>query len=119
MMPLPTLAERPDLFTIAGLADIDRAVLDAVAARYHVERRTTDFTELISDPQVEALLILASGSHAKFVLPALDAGKHLFVEKPLGFSVAETEEIARAARRSGRILMVGYHKRFEDRKSVV
>jgi predicted dehydrogenase len=113
MMHLPTLAERPDLFTIAGLADIDRATLDAVGARYHVERRTTDFTELLPDPDVDALLILASGSHAKFALPAIEAGKHLFVEKPLGFSVAETEKIARAARRAGRTLMVGYHKRFD------
>jgi len=113
MMHLPTLAERPDLFTIAGLADIDRATLEGVVTRYHVERRTTDFRELLSDPHIDALLVLASGSHAKFVLPALDAGKHLFAEKPLGFSVAETEEIARAARRSGRILMVGYHKRFD------
>jgi predicted dehydrogenase len=113
MMHLPTLAERPDLFTIAGLADIDRATLEAVGARYHVQGRSTDFRELLADPQVEALLILASGSHAKFVLPALEAGKHLFVEKPLGFSVAETDGIARAARRSGRVLMVGYHKRFD------
>ena len=113
MMHLPTLAERPDLFSISGLADIDRATLDAVADRYHVERRTTDFRELLADTHVEAVLVLASGSHAKFALPALEAGKHLFVEKPLGFSVAETEEIARAARRSGRLLMVGYHKRFD------
>jgi predicted dehydrogenase len=113
MMHLPTLAERPDLFEIAGLADIDRATLDAVAARYHVQRRTTDFRELLASPDVDAVLVLASGSHRKFVLPALEVGKHLFVEKPLGFSVAETEQIANAARRGGRVLMVGYHKRFD------
>jgi predicted dehydrogenase len=113
MMHLPTLSERPDLFTITGLADIDRATLDAVGRRYHVTRRATDFHELLSDPQAEAILVLASGGHRKFVLPALAAGKHVFVEKPLGFSVAETEEIAAAARRSGRLLMVGYHKRFD------
>ena len=113
MMHLPTLAERPDLFTITGLADIDRATLDAVATRYHVTRRATDFNELLSDPQADAVLVLASGGHRKFVLPALAAGKHVFVEKPLGFSVAETREIAAAARRSGRLLMVGYHKRFD------
>ena len=50
MMHLPTLAERPDLFTIAGLADIDRATLDAVAARYHIGFATTDYRELVADP---------------------------------------------------------------------
>ena len=113
MMHLPTLGERPDLFTITGLADIDRATLDAVANRYHVTRRATNFHELLSDSKAEAILVLASGGHRKFVLPALAAGKHVFVEKPLGFTVAETDEIAAAARRSGRLLMVGYHKRFD------
>ena len=113
MMHLPTLAERPDLFSIVGLADIDRRTLDAVGARYHVERRTSDHRELVAQPDVDAVLVLASGLHREFVLAALDAGKHLFVEKPLGFSLAETEEIARAAKRSGCLLQVGYHKRFD------
>lgn len=113
MMHLPTLAERPDLFTITGIADVERATLDAVGTRYHVARRATDFRDLLSDPDTEAVLVLASGGHRKFVVPALEAGKHLFVEKPLGFSVAETEELARAAERSGRLVMVGYHKRFD------
>jgi predicted dehydrogenase len=113
MMHLPTLAERPDLFDIIGLADIDRSTLDAVGVRYHVERRTTDFRELLGDPAVEAVLVLASGSHRDFALAALEAGKHLFVEKPLGFSLSETEAIARAARGSGIVVMVGYHKRFD------
>ncbi len=113
MMHLPTLAERPDLFTIAGIADIEQDVLDAVGVRYHVARRTKDFRELLSAPDVDAVAVLASGGHRKFVVPALGAGKHVFVEKPLGFSVAETREIGEAARLSGRVLMIGYHKRFD------
>jgi predicted dehydrogenase len=113
MMHLPTLAERPDLFHIAGLADIDRASLDAVAARYHVASTTTDYRELLARPDVDAVLVLASGSHKPFVQAALSAGKHLFVEKPLGFSLAETEEIAAAVRASGVVAQIGYHKRFD------
>lgn len=113
MMHLPTLAERPDLFTIAGIADLEQDVLDAVGARYHVARRTTDFQELLSAPDIDAVGIFASGAHRKFVVPALEAGKHVFVEKPLGFSVSDTREIAAVARRSGRVLMIGYHKRFD------
>ena len=113
MMHLPTLGERPDLFTIAGLADIDQATLDMVAARYHVERTTLDYHELLAHGDVEAVLVLASGTHRPFVTAALAAGKHVFVEKPLGFSLAETEELAAAARGSGRAVQVGYHKRFD------
>src|SRR6185369_16522302 len=103
----------PDLFAIAGLADIDRATLDMVAARYHVERTTRDYHELLARDDVEAVLVLASGTHRPFVTAALAAGKHVFVEKPLGFSLAETEELAAAARGSGRAVQVGYHKRFD------
>lgn len=113
MMHLPTLAERPDLFSIAGLADIDRATLDAVSARYHADRATTDYRELLARDDIEAVLVLASGAHRPFVTAALDAGKHVFVEKPLGFSLAETEELAAAARASGRCVQIGYHKRFD------
>jgi predicted dehydrogenase len=113
MMHLPTLAERPDLFTIAGLADIDRETLDAVAARYHVARRTTDYRELVGRPEVEAVLVLASGTHREPVLASLAAGKPVFVEKPLAFGLEDAEAIAREARRSGLAVQVGYHKRFD------
>ena len=113
MMHLPTLAERPDLFTIAGLADIDRTTLDMVAERYHVGRTTVDYRDLLASGDVDAVLVLASGTHRPFVTAALAAGKHVFVEKPLGFSLAETEELAASTRASGRVVQVGYHKRFD------
>ena len=113
MMHLPTLAERPDLFRIAGLADVDRSVLDAVAARYGVTLRTTDYRELVARKDVEAVLLATSGSHREAAIHALQAGKHVLVEKPVGFSLRETEEVARVARRSQSVLMVGYHKRYD------
>ena len=113
MMHLPTLAERPDLFRIAGLADVDRSVLEAVAERYGVEVRTTDYRELLDRKDVEAVLLATSGSHREAALRALQAGKHVLVEKPVGFSLKETEDVARVARRSRSVLMVGYHKRYD------
>ena len=113
MMHLPTLAERPDLFRIAGLADVDRSVLEAVGGRYGVAVRTTDYREILARKDVEAVLLASSGSHREAALRALQAGKHVLVEKPVGFSLAETEEVARAARRSPCVFMVGYHKRYD------
>jgi predicted dehydrogenase len=113
MMHLPTLAERPDLFRLAGLADVDRSVLEAVGGRYGVAVRATDYRELVVREDVEAVLIATSGSHREAVLFALQAGKHVLVEKPVGFSLAETEAVARAAQRSRGLLMVGYHKRYD------
>ena len=113
MMHLPTLAERPDLFAMTALADVNRETLEAVARRYGVAVAATDYREVVGRPDVDAVLLLSSGSHRDAALAALAAGKHLFVEKPLGFGLAETEQIAEAARSSRGRLMVGYHKRFD------
>lgn len=113
MMHLPTLHERPDLFEIVGLMDVSRRTLDAVARRYPVPLVTTDANALLRDPRVEAVLLLNSGAHDRGAIAALTAGRHVFVEKPLGFSVAETERVSRATRKGGPVLMVGYHKRYD------
>ena len=113
MMHLPTLHERPDLFEIVGLADVSRRTVDAVARRYPAPLVTTDPAALWRDPRVEAVLVLASGSHGAEASAALAAGRHVFVEKPLGFTRAETEQVVRQAERARRVLMVGYHKRYD------
>jgi predicted dehydrogenase len=113
MHHLPTLAERPDLFRIAALADVNPAVLEAVASRYGVEARTTDYRDLLGRADLDALLLLASGCHREAALDLVRSDKHLFIEKPLAFSLQESEEIARAARGRRGALMVGYHKRFD------
>jgi len=113
MMHLPHLAQRPDLFRIVGLADVDEETLNAVADRYGVERRFRDAAALVGDRDVEAVLLCASGSQKTSALAALAAGKHLFLEKPLGYGPAEGEEIARAAERAAGTVMIGYHKRYD------
>lgn len=113
MMHLPTLSERPDLFEIAGVADISDAVLQAVADRYHVAHRSRDFRDVATHPGVDAVFVLSSGRHDAAVEAAYAAGKHVFVEKPLGFGRPETEKLAAAAKAARGLTMVGYHKRFD------
>ena len=113
MHHLPTLAERADLFRIAALADVSGPTLEAVGQRYGVEALATDYRELLAREDLDALLLLASGCHREAALDLVRTDKHLFIEKPLAFSLQETEEIARAARGRKGALMVGYHKRFD------
>jgi predicted dehydrogenase len=113
MHHLPTLAERADLFRIAALADVSRPTLEAVGGRYGVDVRATDYRELLGRKDVDAFLLLASGCHREAALDLVRTDKHLFIEKPLAFSLEETEEVARAARGRRGALMVGYHKRFD------
>jgi predicted dehydrogenase len=113
MMHLPTFAERPDLFEITAVADISEATLSAVADRYRVPSRSRDFREVASHPSVDAVFVLSSGRHDAALEAAYAAGKHVFVEKPLGFGRPETERLATAARGARGFTMVGYHKRFD------
>lgn len=113
MMHLPTLAERPDLFQVVALADLSEKTLAAVGDRYAVRARFKDGRELAGQRDVEAVLLFASGCHRDAVLDLLAARKPIFVEKPLAFSLPETEEVASAVREAGIPFMVGYHKRFD------
>jgi predicted dehydrogenase len=70
---------------------------------------TADLQQLLDDPDLDAIALATPvPSHAALAAQVLDSGKHCFVEKPLGQSVAEAELAVRAAETAGRILMVGH-----------
>lgn len=107
---IPHLFRYDDRFELVGLADLYRPALDAVADHYHVSRRYTDWHEMLAQPDIDAVVICHSGSHRDSTISALQAGKHVFVEKPLAWNLRETREIAAVAHQSNRILQLGYHK---------
>lgn len=83
--------------------------------KYGFRQTTTDAASLWSDPQVSAVVITTRhDSHAAFVLEALKAGKHVFVEKPLCLTEEELERIRDAVidQAGSPMLMVGYNRRF-------
>lgn len=90
------------------------AVLHAVAAR-DAERAQAlgpagpvypRYADLLADPDVEAVYIaLANHQHRPWAVSALEAGKHVLCEKPLGLSAAEVAEMAAAATSAGRLLV--------------
>ncbi len=112
IMHLPYLQELDDCFEIAALCDLDAARLEPVARRYRVDATTTDPDELLT-MSLDAVAILSSGDHAPLVLAALGHGLHVFTEKPLTYTLAATDEVADFARKTGRTVMVGMHKRFD------
>jgi predicted dehydrogenase len=114
IMHLPYLSSLRDRFAIAALSDLSPGLLRTMGDRYGVPetRRFADYRDLIAT-DVDAVLVLTAGSHAPPVLDALEAGKHVLVEKPLCITLREADEIATAARRSGTKLMVAYMKRYD------
>jgi predicted dehydrogenase len=71
-----------------------------------------DWRELIAQP-LDAVFILTSGSHAPIAVAAAQAGRHILVEKPMCFSVAEGQDMLAAAERHNVTLMVAYNKRYD------
>lgn len=81
--------------------------------KYGFEETTTDTERIFADTEVTAVVITTRhNSHARFVLQALAAGKHVFVEKPLCLTQQELKEIEQAVRTGERCLMVGFNRRF-------
>ena len=82
--------------------------------KFGFAQATTDSNALIADSQTQAVVITTRhDSHADFVLRALEAGKHVFVEKPLALTEGELDDIEAAARvHPDLTLMVGFNRRF-------
>ena len=83
------------------------------AEKFGAERVTTDYHELISDPEVDAVWVLTpNASHYDITLDALAAGKHVFCEKPITVSYEKAVIMAKAAEAAGKNLQIGVCNRF-------
>ena len=109
VMHLPYLAELP-AFEIAAICDLSPAVLERVGDRYNVSRRSAEYGDVLDD--VDAVAILTH-DHANIAEEAALRGRHLFVEKPLSYSIEDCDRVIDAARKSGVKLMIGYMRRFD------
>ena len=113
---LPLIERLRDAFSIGAIADLSPTLTAAVGERYRVapERRFGTVDELVGAGDLDGLLILTSGSHGEPVVTGLDAGLAVFAEKPLAFTVAETEAIgARLGSDEPPRLQVGYMKLYD------
>src|SRR5438067_13642550 len=108
---LQNLLQLFELFEIAALADPSRVVRDSMAARYAVSSVHADHRALLDAEVVDAVLVSApAAAHADVVLGALDAGVHVFVEKPLCITLRDADRIIAARDRTGKVVQVGYMK---------
>jgi predicted dehydrogenase len=112
VMHLHYLRELSDRFEIAALCDISEEVRTACGREYGVADQVGQWQELLQR-ELDAVMVLTSGSHAPIAIAAAKAGMHVFTEKPMCFSVAEGREMVAAADAAGVTLMVGYNKRYD------
>lgn len=113
LMHLPILSGLRELYRITAVSDVSPSQLAYIAETYHAKAYASPF-ELVRDPEVDAVFVLSPDQyHAEYAKAALEAGKHVFVEKPVTLDPAELEElIALQKARPSQICMVGYMRRY-------
>jgi predicted dehydrogenase len=106
----PNLARNfDDLAELRWLCDASPDALERFQARYPRARATTDFDELLADDELDAVVVATPAStHYELSKRALEAGKHVLVEKPPALIAADAEDLVATAEASGRVLMPGH-----------
>lgn len=99
---------------LVAVSDTSKKALN-LARRMGVKKTYSDYQQLLNDDSIEAVIIaLPTHLHAACVKEAANAGKDIFLEKPLARNAAEGKDILSTARKNGIKLMVGYPLRFSS-----
>jgi predicted dehydrogenase len=113
-----------ELADLTWICDSDEARRAEFGARYPNARVTASFEEMLADDDLQAVVIATPvPTHHPLAKQALEAGKHVFVEKPPAMRAAEMEELVGLAEERGRVLMPGhlllYHPGVQKLKELV
>jgi len=112
-MALVAPARRVAEAEVVAIAARDPARAGRFAARHGIPRTHVSYEALLGDPEIDAVYVpLPNALHCRWTIAALEAGKHVLCEKPFAASVAEAEEMAAAATRTGRVLVEAFHYRY-------
>ncbi|MGG5315840.1 Gfo/Idh/MocA family protein [Enterococcus thailandicus] len=97
-----------------AICDVDEYLLNEMNSIYHPTKLYRDFDEMLKDPEVDAVVIgIADNFHVPMSIKAIEAGKHVLVEKPLGMSIEEVENLGKIVEQAKVHVQVGNMKRFD------
>ena len=110
-----TIVSVPNL-ELAALCTRKPERLSGLAQKYGVRKTYRDYHDMLADPEIDAVSIVTMwDQHTEPAIAALEAGKHVFLEKPMASTVADCRKIIAAAKKSRGILLVGHICRFNPR----
>lgn len=108
------LATRIPGVEVAAIADINLTAADEVAKQLHIPAVFDDYHAILADPSIDAVAICSStDTHAKIVVEAAQAGKHIFCEKPIDHDLAKIDAALDAVQKAGVKLQIGFNRRFD------
>lgn len=103
-------SEMPDV-ELAGISDIDRALVEELAEQYQT-KAFTNYKELLNEGLDAVSIVVPTKMHRQVAIDAIEAGAHVLVEKPIADTVENADAIIKAAKDKKRLAMVGHIERF-------
>ncbi|WNR42237.1 Gfo/Idh/MocA family protein [Paenibacillus roseipurpureus] len=99
---------------LAGVTDVYLPLAEKRAKEHQIEKVYANSDQLLGDPSIDAVVIAVSNEwHAPIAVQALEAGKHVLLEKPMAIDLASARLIVEAERKAGKVLMIPHQMRWE------
>ncbi len=109
---LPNIAKLPQ-FELKAVADLNNELAEKAAKDFGASYGTSEYERLLEDDDIELVVICTPhNSHASLALEALNAGKHVLVEKPMALRLEEIPPLIEAVRSSNLVFSVGLNRRY-------
>ncbi len=109
---LPNLKELWDRYEVVSVCDVSAQAAAHVASRFDVPNHFTRY-EAFLDSGLDAVLLCQTDPKTAYGVAALEAGKHLFIEKPVCFALAEIDALIQAQEKAGTVGQAGYMKVYD------
>mgnify|MGYP000454069177 CR=1 FL=1 len=101
-----------ELVAVAGVPSEEERTRE-LAEKYGALKAVTGADAIFNDPEIDAVILTVPNHlHRSLTIDALEHGKHVLIEKPLSISTADSDDMIAAAKRAGRVLMVGQCRRY-------
>ena len=109
-----TVAFRIPEAKLTAIADVNAEAAQALAQRCSIPRVGASPNDILRDPEINAVLICSStDTHADLIIESAKAGKHIFCEKPVDYSLANIDRALEAVEKAGVKLQIGFNRRFD------
>jgi predicted dehydrogenase len=110
----------PDEVEVVACCDINEERLKRYAKDHNIPNTFTDFNEMVKMKDLDAVSVTTwNNVHCPATVAALKAGKHVLCEKPMALSADEARQMEAAAKESGKLLQIGFVRRFEQNTRII
>ena len=99
---------------LIAICSLDPADIESLAKQFDIPKTTMDYTALLADPRINAVLVASStDTHVEMSQAAAKAGKHVFCEKPISLDLEQIDETLAIVEKAGVKFQVGFNRRFD------